>query len=529
MPRIIFENMGRVGIVKDRPPHDLPLEAWSDGNNVRFFEDSVQRMLGHSPVWTPVVDPWWLLPVQTEAQLWWMYPGAAKVYVVDQAGTHTDITRTVGGDYAPNFQAGWNGGVLNGIPVITDWIDVPQMWNPPQASTKLAPLTAWDANNRAKVIRPLRNFLVALDITKTGTRYPFNVLWSHSALPGAVPSSWDTTDATKNAGEVPLAETGGFVIDMVPLRDIGIIYKEDSTWIMQFVGGNAVFRFLRLKKFGGILTRHCARAFDANGEKHFVVTRDDVIVHDGQTSTSVVDKRVRRWLGASIDQTNYQRTHVFHNPFRSELGIAIPSSTGHNTKAALWNYKDDKWSIRDLPSAYFVESGLISPAVSDVWDSDPGVWDADPTVWDERPFGGSTERMLIAVPGSSKKLYLGDDTNQFDGANFNSYVERTGLAIIGQDREGRPKYDLEAYKLCTEIWPRVRGDAGALVNISVATQEQPSNSVSWKGPFPFIIGTDKKVNPMVGGKLLGVKFEFPGAAAVQLTGFDMELMITGKY
>jgi hypothetical protein len=75
----------------------------------------------------------------------------------------------------------------------------------------------------------------------------------------------------------------------------------------------------------------------------------------------------------------------------------------------------------------------------------------------------------------------------------------------------------------------MRGDAGTQVNISVASQEQPSNSVTWTGPFPFVIGTDKKVNPMVGGKLLGVKFEFPNPAAVQLTGFDMELMITGKY
>lgn len=530
MPRVNFTNMGRFGIIKDRPAQELPFEAWSDGNNVRFYENCVQRLLGHETVWTPTVDPWWLLPIRTEAQLFWLYANSTAVYVSDQSGTQTDITRAAGGPYAANFQIGWNGGVLNGIPVVNNGVDVPQMWTPPTAGTDLQALTGWDANYRCRVIRPLRNFLVALDITKSGTRYPLNVLWSHSALPGAVPSSWDTTDATLDAGEQAIAETAGFVLDMVPLKDVGIVYKEDATWIMQFVGGNSVFKLTRLRKFGGLFTRHCARPFDLNGEKHFVVTQDDVIVHDGQISGSVIDARLRRWLFNQIDLTNYQRLHVAHNPSKKEMMVCIPASAGQCTRAALWNYYEDRWSIRDLPSVNFVETGLVAPVgVSGVWDSDTETWDSDSSAWDESMFLPTSERMLFGIPGSSRVLSAADNSNQFNGVNFNAYVERTGLAIVGQDRQGNPIYDTESHKLCTEIWPRVEAPVGSQMLISVAKQDEPNDPITWVGPFTFTVGTDKKVNPMVGGKLLGVKFEFNGNAFFKLFGFDMELQITGRY
>lgn len=529
MPRVVFERMGKYGIIRDMNPNELPFEAWSDGQNVRFYEDCIQRFLGHSTIWTPVVDPWWLLPVSTDVQLLWLYAGAAKVYAVGQDGVHGDITRTVGGDYTPNFQFGWNGGVFNSIPVINNGVDVPQMWTPPNLGTALQALTAWPPTYRARVLRPLRNFLVALDITKAGVRYPLNVLWSHSAVPGNVPSSWDITDVTKDAGENALAETGGFVIDLFPLRDVGVVYKEDSTWLMQYVGGAAIFRFARLKKFGGIYTRHCVKSFELNGEKHFALTKDDMVVHDGQNGDSVADKRIRRWFFNQIDVSNYQRTHVVHNPAKWEMWCCIPNAAGQCFKAAVFNYKDNRWGIRELPLLNFAESGQINPNSQPVtWDSDPNPWDTDQSAWDDRPYSPVSDRVMMGVPGAGKQLFLGDDTNQFNLANFNSYVARTGLSVVGQTKEGEPIYDTVSIKLVSEVWPRIEGTAGTTVLISIGTQDEPNDPVTWTGPFPFVIGTDKKINPYVSGKLLGIKFEFNGNAFFRLFGFDMEISIIGK-
>lgn len=521
--------MGRYGIIKDRLAHTLPLEAWSDGANVRFYENSVQRVQGHSNVWTPEIDPWWLMPVQTESQLFWMYASGAKVRVVDQSNVDTDITRAAGGDYTSNFLQPWNGGVINGIPVVTNGGDVPQMWNPPTAATKLVALSNWPAGYTARVLRPLREFLVALDITKAGTRYPYNVLWSHPAQPGSVPSTWDVTDTTKDAGEKPLADEGGIILDMVPLKDVGIIYRQMRTHGMQYIGGASVFRLWPLSTFTGVFARHCVRAFNLRGERHFVVTNDDVIVHDGQTIQSVVDARMRRWIFQQTDPTYNQRTHVVHLAAKNEMWIVIPHLTGQCVRAAVWNYADDKWSIRDLPTINFADSGFISPDAALTWDSDPNVWDTDSSAWDDLPYPPQSKRVLMGVPGAARKLHMADLTNQWDGVNFNAFVERVGLAVVAQDPEGNPKFDLEVYKLCTEVYPRLDAPAGAQIDIYVGTQNEVNEAVVWHGPYPFVAGTDKKVNPLVSGKLLGVKFVMAGNYSCRLHGFDMQIEPLGKY
>lgn len=528
MARIVFENMGRYGIIKDRLAHTLPLEAWSDGANVRFYEGSVQRMLGHATVWTPTFDPYWLMSVQTEAQALWVYAGAAAVRTVDQGGVDTDITRA-SGPYTASFPIGWNGGIFNGLPILNNGVDIPQVWNPPDASTDLVDLPNWPATYRARVIRPFREFLVALDITKAGTRYPHNILWSHVAQPGAVPSSWDTTDPTKDAGEKPVADTQGFVLDLVPLSKAAILYKQDSAWLMQYVGGSSVMSITPMNKFGGVYSRHCVVPINIKGEKHFVVTKDDVIIHDGMTAQSVITLRMRRWLFQQIDVTHYQRLHCVHNSSRAEVWIVIPFATGQCTRALVWNYVEDKWTIRDLPNVNFIASGPLYPTQAISWDSDAEPWVNDQSAWDDLPYHPSEDKLLMATTGTGRKVFNADNTNLNDGTSFTAFVERVGLAVVAQDREGQPKFDLQSVKLCTEIWPRVDGPVGAQLDCYLGTQKELNQPVTWHGPFPYIIGTHEKVNPLESGKLLGVRFEMKGNYAMRLHGFDMVINEVGGY
>ena len=59
------------------------------------------------------------------------------------------------------------------------------------------------------------------------TTYPSRVFWSQPAEPDALPSTFDATDDTADAGWVDLADTAGDVVDCLPLGDVNIIYKED--------------------------------------------------------------------------------------------------------------------------------------------------------------------------------------------------------------------------------------------------------------------------------------------------------------
>jgi hypothetical protein len=483
---------------------------------------------------TPGVDPLWLLPVRTTLDYYWLYTSLTKAYCVDTGANHTDITRTVGGDYAATAEIGWTGGVLNTIPVINNGVDVPQMWTPTNDSTALSPLSDWPAGYTCRALRPFKNYLVALDVTKSGTRYPQLVLWSHAADPGDVPSSWDVTDPTVDAGEFPLAETAGFVIDCLPLRNFNVVYKDDQAWLMQYVGGISVFRFDRIRSSTGILDRRCVGSFEleARGEHHFVVGPDDVYIHNGQYSQSVIDQRNRDLLYGELDATKKHLVHVTVNTRRSEIYVMYPSAgNSYCNRCATWDWKKDKWTFRDVPSIAFSATGIVSPSSGsgDTWDTTSGTWASDTQIWDETRYSTVIPSVLLAKPGSGKKLFKMDDGTSGDGSTITAVAERTGLAIVGMDRNNRPIIDTNVRKLVTEVWPRIAAPTGTQVSVYVGKQDNLQAPVTFSGPYVFTVGVDNFVTPLVEGRYIAVRFEAPCTNEWQLHGYDLTVEPTGEY
>src|SRR5262245_16081939 len=90
---ITIHNLGTAGVIKDVPPHYLPLEAWSDASDMRFYNAQALRMAGHSQVFgTPTVAPGFLMNVPTPNSSFWIYGNLTDMYVYD-ASVHTKITR----------------------------------------------------------------------------------------------------------------------------------------------------------------------------------------------------------------------------------------------------------------------------------------------------------------------------------------------------------------------------------------------------------------------------------------------------
>lgn len=527
MPFVPVGPAGALGIVQDIPSHELPPEAWSDGRNVRFTDEKAVKMDGYSLVFDPPsVAPYWLLSVRSAVERIWLYAGLAKVYAFSSIG-HTDITRTSGGDYSATEAGLWNGGVLGGIPILNNGVDDPQYWataNP--ATTKLADLSNWPASTACAVIRPFKNFLVALDVTKSGVRFPHMVKWSHPAVPGAVPVSWDETDATRDAGENQLTDTeSGFIFDGQVLRDIFVIYKEQSTWGMQFIGPPNIFRFFKILEQSGILTKNCVGVL-GDGARHFIPTGDDIIVHDGQRAESVIERSFRKTINTLLDVDTFGRSFVVRNSVDNELWFCFPESgqTWPNL-AFVWNYRDGSQSIRDIASASHIAAGEIVESDTQTWDSDSQVWDADPQVWDFLKHRAQQARLIQADPVASK-LYFLDDTNQANGSNITSYIERTGLAIIGRDRRGNAQVDFERRKLVTRLRPKARGGA---FQVRVGSQEDIDGTVTWQSPVTFTPGTDQYVDVSVSGRLIAVRFESLADVAWQLDGYDIEVELLGRY
>ena len=526
MPFIPVSNVGSLGIVKDVPPHELPPEAWSDGRNVRFTDNKVVKMKGSSRVFDPpTIAPYWLMQARSVSEVAWIYAGLAKVYAFFTAG-HTDITRASGGDYSATAVGLWNGGILGGIPILNNGVDPPQYWASVDTGTDLANLTNWPASTEAAVVRPFKNFLVALDVTKSGTRSPHLVKWSHPADPGSVPSSWDETDATKDAGENQLADSeSGFIFDGRQLRDIFVIYKENSTWGMLFIGGSFVFRFFKILGQSGVLTSNCIGVL-GNGARHFVPTSDDVIIHDGQQAQSVLDRRMRRFLSTTMDTTNFNRSFTVANSVDDEMWFCFPESgqTWPNL-ALVWNWKDGTVSVRELANASFIATGEIVEDTDETWDADTQVWDDDASVWDQLRHRPQEKRLLQADPVNTRLHFL-EDTEQRDGSNFLSYVERTGLALVGRDRQGNPKVDFEARKLVRRMRPKMRGGP---VEIRVGAQDFIDGPINYSSPVTFTPGVDEYVDACVSGRLIATRFEANADVSWELDGYDLDVELLGVY
>jgi len=493
----LIKDLGSAGIISDTDARSIPENAFTSGENIRFIDNNVEKSKGESEVYTtPAVDPYWLLPVQTSSAYYWIYPSLTKCYVTDGT-TNTNITRqtaSVDVNYSADADIGWNGGIIGSVPIVNNGVDDPQMWTPVGTGTKLQSLTwssgtTWSSeSNTARVIRPFKQFLIAMHTTESGTEYRQRIRWSHPADSGSVPSTWDETDTTKDAGVYDLEEGGGSVVDGLPLRDTFIIYKDNKTMGMQHIGGRAVFRFYDIFEQSGILTRRCVKSFYG---KHFVVTNGDVIVHDGNTFDSVINHRKKKELFALIDATNYQRTFVSPNYQKNEMWVCFPKTgSSFADTAFIWNFKDDTWTTKNIPTVKHMGYGLVDPNEADTWASTTETWDLAQGSWGELSYSPTVIKNLMA---GSTKFYMADDTEQSDGTNITAYCEREGLDF------GSP----DIVKRVTRVWPRI--DCSGDITVYVGSQMVHTDSVTWKA-YTYSSGDDR-IDCDVTGKLISYRIE----------------------
>jgi len=518
-----FPNIA-TGIQTDVDPNELPATpqafVWSNGSNVRFLDGYAQKIEGHSSVGTATVAPYWLQPVATATDYFWLCAGLAKVYVTTDFTTFNNITRqtaAVDVDYTGTASNLWNGGVISTIPVINNGVDDPQMWTPTTSGTRLQSLT-WDATHTwssktwsAKVFRPYKEFLLALDTIEAGTRYPQRLRWSTSTLSG-VPSTWDDTDATEDAGYTEINESQGYIIDCLPLRGSNIVYKEDQTWIQQYIGGNDIFRFESLFTESGIMSQKCAKPFFG---KHLVLTQGDLILHDGQSIESVIEKRMKKYLFNNIDSSYYQRSFIVPNYRKKEMWICFPSTGSTEPDTALiWNYNDNTYAVRTLPNTPHIGYGVIDPTASTIWDTDTQVWDLDTTTWDERAYNPTVKKLLMA---SGTSLFQADDTEQFNGTNYTSYIERTGIDLGAPDR----------FKFIKRVYVKASSDSGSFT-VKVGSQKTKNDSVTWT-THTFDPSTTDYIDCLVNGRYIAIRFESTSAYSWSVKSFDIEYDLGSRF
>lgn len=502
-------DLGKIGVVNDLAPNDPPPNAWTIVNNMRFRDGYAERVGAEQQVFADTsVVPHFVAPYQTTTTRYWIHAGLASVFA-DDGTTRSNITGTgLTGGADDRF----TGGTLNGVFVLNNGIDVPQYWG---GTGTLATLPGWDVSWRAASVRPFKNFLVALGMTKGSTKYPHMVKVSSAASPGAIPSSWDAANPALDTLERDLSETPDVLVDALPLGDALIIYKERSMYSMQFIGGNTRFKTQRLPGESGMLARGCAAVTPVG---HVVLTTGDVVVHAGQGVRSIVSGRMRRWLFSQIDPTNYKRCFVAVNTQKNEVLICFPTPGESScNKALTWNWTDDSIGVRDLLDVTHAATGQVSAtAIDNTWVADANPWNTDYTSWTEDSLTPNDSRLIFA---QQDRLVVLESGSGFDGQPIAALLMRSGLDFG----------DGTKVKLCRGVRPRIDAPSGTRIMVEVGASMEPTTPPAYSAPAAFVVGRDVKVDAFAQGRYLAVRYSSTGLAPWRISRDAFDLEIAGGY
>lgn len=534
MPIIPVSNIARHGIVSDEPDHMQPPEAWTNALNMRFIDSKATKFDGDFAIMEPpTVAPAHVMNIQAAGGTYWLYASAigagSKVYVYN-SGTHTDISRV--SNYTADGAEDWNSTIFQGIPILNNGNDVPQYWSAINPATDLADLPNWPGTLRAEIISSYKNFMVALNLTDGSTRLPHRVRTSDSAEPGTVPTSWDETDPAVDVFEQDLSDVNsGEILWGAPLRDFFAIYKGESTWTLRFIGGQNVMSLDPSLQTSGILAKRCACPITlpiGNVQVHFVHTGQDLGIYDGQNFKSVIDKKIRKQLNGIIDPTTYVKSFVVDNPAQDEAWFCYPENGMSRPNMALvWNYRRDTVTFRALRGDH-AATGVVEASNTTTWASlDTSITWANigPQAWQD-----SSRRKMVIADQAHTHLLQADLGTDFNGTLFDSYVERTALAIIGQDREGNPLLDYQQRRLMRRLWPKARGNpfyvyyggadkVGGDVVYNDPVVYDPSSEINFVDPDPAPLNV----------RLPALKFVSKDGLPFSIEGYDIDIEPLGQY
>ena len=533
MPVVEINDLAKIGLVNDVAAFMLPPEAWTLAENIRYERGSPVVLAGWASVFgTPLQPPHFALPYKGLSQTWWLYTSPTQAFVYD-GNSHAEITRA-SGVYATTFTENWNGIVFGGIPILNNGQDVPQMWvGTPGLTLKLTPLTAWPAGMSAKIIQSFNSYLVAFNIKDTSFTpniLPYLVQWLNPAGPGTLPTSWSYSNPATEGGRKDLPDVNaGEILEAMMLGSTMFIYKERSVWKMTYIGGQFIFQFDLFLPDTGILAPRCV-CMDLTGTKHVFVTQDDIIIHNGNTTQSILTDRERITLFATLNRDAASTSFLFLNKVKDEIWFCFPESgQTQPLRALIWNAKTLPGVFSSAPGITFRNAALgdLQGVSTEAWSDGTDVWDADTGPWSEV----YKQKLVLCSPNNSKFYQLDVGTTR-DGATFSPVLSREDLGVVGMKRDGSLINDFKQMKMVDSVWPKL---TGAPIRLRVGFRDLVGGMLTWQDYTTFDPAAGLWVNTIVNenlpgsGKAVSIEFSSLVSDYWRLDGYSMNIEVIGPY
>jgi hypothetical protein len=526
-----INGIGLKGLNSDLAAWELSPEFVTSGVNFRSLANKIVSS-GSIEDWDAPgagINAGHLVSVKTTAGDFWLSLGRASVYVYNGA-TWTDITSVAGyGGLGADDELKWNSCMLGKIPVINNSQHVPEYWDPQSITQVMQPLD-FDASNTwsakgysAKVIRSHKNILFALNLTEGATEIPGGFRWSHPAAIGGLPYTWDETDASGLAGKAQLGGHYGELLDGLTLRNSFVLYSDSGVNILDYTGDELVWDRRDLSTSYGIAGTNCVAEFKG---LHLFLGDGDIIKNDGNRIESVVHNRIRSRLTSQMSADYYNRSYVVRNVALKEIWFCVPEDSAQYPNVAyVYNWKDDSWSIHDLP---YVEDGLgaVTTGVSfaaygprsdapETYSTVTGTYDSTSLTY------GTVQRTpnnhtVVGVYGSSTSgLTILDPVDTTSGEDTDFFIERTDL-LIG---------DAEHTYTITELFPYM--DSEDEVTIQIGSSFEPGGTVNWSNELSYTPGTTRKLDVLSTGTYFSYRVRSVTTGKVALTGMGIKFEQNG--
>lgn len=510
--------------ILDTPAHLTTGGVVTGGQNYKISDGKIGARLGsYQPYGNPNVPPYYLSSGIFGSTPYWIYLGLAKASLQD-AGVHTNITRqtaAVDVDYTATEFTPWTGGAFNGISVLNNENDIPQMFL--GITSKLADMTAWPSDLRCKSLRPFKNFLIAANVVEATVEYPQVLRWSHPADPGGVPSSWDYTDPTKDAGRKAFAETKGILVDSLSAQDVHIVYKNDSTYSMQFIGAPYIFEFQPISLTSGLLSQNCVANFPGG---QIALTYDDVVLVTPRGIESIATRRIRRHLFSALNFTQLHMAFVTAHSPASEVWVCIPVNSTYSTRAYIWNWQDNKWSIRDLPNLTALAQGydVTSAETWDTWETPSTTWEDLSGSWGSANLSGGQLLGASPLPTGTGTLRVFEVGSLELTTPIEVEILHDGIDLLSE------RLPPEQMKFIGRIRPHfTEASLGAVVTFEIGLRNGLREAVSWSPAKTFTVGTSRDLFVRKQGRYLSWRIKSQYNAPWELDSMDIDLEVGGVY
>ena len=515
MPIQPIRGLGTKGVNRDTAAVLQEPNSFTNAKNVRFDDGSVKKITGETQILPNLnPDPLFGIHWPRPDTRYNIYVARDRVYRINQAGATSLISEVreplTGARWQASLFTGGYGVVMNNTVTTPQYVLYTGAGGTEE--TSLTNLPGWNYEGNvsqltAEVVRPIGNVLMAGNLRRNINNIihnqPGTIRISNRAAPGAIPNIWDPNDVAADTNDAfELSQTEA-ILEMSPLRGSMVVYTGSSYHIVtpEPVSG----RETRVVNFFGygILASDCVQEFDGN---HFVVDRNDVYVHSGTGQIqSVIDGRMRRYFFSSLNQDHYENTFVSLNRREDEIWICYPNQSsnteGDCNEALIWNYRENHWTIRDLPN---VRHGFNAPMVRN------STFD----IADER---------LILVSKRDNRFNAADEGYTFNGTNYRSFIES----------KRRAASEVDASKWTGTFYPLFDSDTRtAEFTISLRGQDNFTDDVDFTDRKTdirtFKPASEYKIDPRTKGRLINYRIEEEEDQPWTLSGISVNIELDDK-